>query len=132
MICVFVFWIKYEQIKNYEIEIVGNVFKIDGFYLENSTEEIVKTIEKDPTKSQEEALIEISKRLRPGEVFNLKAIKKDLEKRFYSTRRYDITGVGRYKFNRKLSVVDRLFDTVLAEDMMFTLEPGLYFDDEKI
>ena len=76
---------------------------------------IVKTIEKDPTKSQEEALIEISKRLRPGEVFNLKAIKKDLEKRFYSTRRYDITGVGRYKFNQKLSLANRIEGKTLAE-----------------
>ena len=79
---------------------------------------IAKTIEKDPTKSTEEALIEISKRLRPGEVFNLKAIRKDLEKRFYSTRRYDITGVGRYKFNQKLSLATRIEGRTLAEDIV--------------
>ena len=79
---------------------------------------IVKTIEKDPTKSEEEALVEISKRLRPGEVFNLKAIKKDLEKRFYSTRRYDITGVGRHKFNQKLSLATRIEGKTLAEDIV--------------
>ena len=79
---------------------------------------VQKTIEKDPTKSMEEALIEISKRLRPGEVFNLKAIKKDLEKRFYSTRRYDITGVGRYKFNQKLSIASRIEGKTLAEDIV--------------
>ncbi len=79
---------------------------------------IVKTIEKDPTKSTEEALVEISKRLRPGEVFNLKAIRKDLEKRFYSTRRYDITGVGRYKFNQKLSLANRIAGKTLAEDIV--------------
>ncbi len=79
---------------------------------------VQKTIEKDPTSSMEEALIEISKRLRPGEVFNLKAIKKDLEKRFYSTRRYDITGVGRYKFNQKLSLATRIEGKTLAEDIV--------------
>lgn len=83
---------------------------------------IVKTLEKDPTHSEEEALVEISKRLRPGEVFNTKAIRKDLEKRFYSTRRYDITGVGRHKFNQKLSLANRLEGRTLAEDVVINGE----------
>ena len=78
---------------------------------------IVKTLEKDPTKSEEEALIEISKRLRPGEVLNLKAIKRNLEKMFYSTRRYDVSMVGRYKFNQKLSISNRIEGKTLAEDV---------------
>ena len=84
---------------------------------------IVKTIEKDHTKSEDEALVEISKRLRPGEVLNLKAIKKDLEKRFYSTRRYDITTVGRYKFNQKLSIANRIVGKTLAEDIIVKGKP---------
>ena len=96
---------------------------------------VVKTIEKDPTKSMEEALIEISKRLRPGEVFNLKAIKKDLEKRFYSTRRYDITGVGRHKFNQKLSLATRIEGKTLAEDIVINGEvyaaAGEVLDEER-
>ena len=84
---------------------------------------IVKSIEKDHTKSEEEALVEISKRLRPGEVLNLKAIKKDLEKRFYSTRRYDITNVGRYKFNQKLSLANRIAGLTLAEDIIVKGKP---------
>ena len=96
---------------------------------------IVKTIEKDPTSSMEEALIEISKRLRPGEVFNLKAIKKDLEKRFYSTRRYDITGVGRHKFNQKLSIATRIAGKTLAEDIVINGEvyaaAGEVLDEER-
>ena len=84
---------------------------------------IVKSIEKDHTKSEEEALVEISKRLRPGEVLNYKAIKKDLEKRFYSTRRYDITNVGRYKFNQKLSLANRIAGKTLAEDIIVKGKP---------
>ncbi|MBQ8425069.1 MAG: DNA-directed RNA polymerase subunit beta, partial [Clostridia bacterium] len=79
---------------------------------------IAKTIEKDSTTCKEEALVEISKRLRPGEVVNYKAIQKDLEKRFYSTRRYDITGVGRHKFNQKLSLANRIEGKTLAEDIV--------------
>ncbi len=79
---------------------------------------IVKTLEKDPTTNQEEALVEISKRLRPGEVFIIKAIKYDLDKRFYSTSRYDITGVGRHKFNQKLSIATRIEGKTLAEDIV--------------
>ena len=78
---------------------------------------IVKTIEKDYTKSEDEALVEMSKRLRPGEVLNLKAIKKNLEKMFYSTRRYDISVVGRYKYNQKLSIANRITGKTLAEDV---------------
>ncbi len=78
---------------------------------------IVKTIEKDFTKSEDEALVEMSKRLRPGEVLNLKAIKKNLEKMFYSTRRYDVSVVGRYKYNQKLSIANRIMGRTLAEDV---------------
>lgn len=79
---------------------------------------IAKTIEKDFTKSEDEALVEMSKRLRPGEVFNLKAMKKNLEKMFYSTRRYDISVVGRYKYNQKLSIANRIAGKTLAEDVV--------------
>ena len=96
---------------------------------------IQKTIEKDPTSSEEEALVEISKRLRPGEVINFKAIKKDLEKRFYSTRRYDITGVGRHKFNQKLSLANRIEGKTLAEDIVIGGEvyavAGEVLDEER-
>ena len=78
---------------------------------------IQKTIEKDFTKSEDEALVEMSKRLRPGEVLNLKAIKKNLEKMFYSTRRYDVSVVGRYKYNQKLSIANRIKGRTLAEDV---------------
>ncbi|MBO4569630.1 MAG: DNA-directed RNA polymerase subunit beta, partial [Clostridia bacterium] len=79
---------------------------------------VLKTLEKDVTKTEEEALVEISKRLRPGEVLNLKAIKRNLEKMFYSTRRYDVSMVGRYKYNQKLSLANRIANRTLAEDVV--------------
>ena len=78
---------------------------------------IVKTLEKDFTTNEDEALIEISKRLRPGEVLNFKAIKKNLEKTFFYTRRYDLTTVGRYKYNQKLCLATRIAGQTLAEDI---------------
>ena len=96
---------------------------------------IIKTLEKDQTTNEEDALKEISKRLRPGEVFNIKAVKKDLEKRFYSTRRYDITGVGRHKFNQKLSIANRIEGKTLAEDIVIGGEvyaaAGEVLDEER-
>ncbi len=127
-------WIEFEEDNNNVIwvhvdrsrKMVGTIFlralglstDEDLLQMFDNDPSIIKTIEKDPTKSMEEALVEISKRLRPGEVFNLKAIRKDLEKRFYSTRRYDITGVGRYKFNQKLSLARRIEGKTLAEDIV--------------
>ena len=78
---------------------------------------IKKTIEKDVTKSEEEALIELSKRLRPGEVLNLKAIKRYITNLFYNPRRYDVSKVGRYKYNQKLSLANRVEGLEAAENI---------------
>ncbi|MGN1258686.1 MAG: DNA-directed RNA polymerase subunit beta [Christensenellales bacterium] len=79
---------------------------------------IQKTIEKDVTQSEEEALVELSKRLRPGEVLNLKAIKKYITNLFYNPRRYDVSRVGRYKYNQKLSLANRIENLVCAKDVV--------------
>lgn len=78
---------------------------------------IKKTIEKDITKSEEEALVEISKRLRPGEVLNLKAIKRFINNLFYNPRRYDVSRVGRYKYNQKLGLANRIENLVAAQSI---------------
>ena len=82
----------------------------DNQYLKN-------TIEKDSTKNTDEALIEIYEKLRPGEPITLDSAKNQLITRFFDNFRYDLAKVGRYKFNRRLNVVDRLIDCVLAEDI---------------
>jgi len=75
------------------------------------------TLEKDSTKNKEEALIEIYEKLRPGEPATLDSAKNQLITRFFDEFRYDLAKVGRYKFNIKLNVKDRLFGQTLAEDI---------------
>ena len=75
------------------------------------------TIAKDSTKNTDEALIEIYEKLRPGEPATLDSSKNQIITRFFDEFRYDLAKVGRYKFNRKLNVVDRLLNQTLAEDI---------------
>ena len=78
---------------------------------------IMRTIEKDANKNTDESLIDIHSKLRPGEPSTLDSAKNQLISRFFDAFRYDLAKVGRYKFNRKLNVIDRLYDCVLAEDI---------------
>ncbi|MBO5138517.1 MAG: DNA-directed RNA polymerase subunit beta [Bacilli bacterium] len=80
-------------------------------YLEN-------TISKDSTKNTDEALIEIYEKLRPGEPATLDSSKNQIITRFFDEFRYELARVGRYKFNRKLNVTDRLLGQTLAEDII--------------
>ncbi len=80
---------------------------------------LVKTIEKDANKNTDEALIDIHSKLRPGEPSTLDSAKNQLITRFFDSFRYDLAKVGRYKFNKKLNVIDRLLNCKLAEDIKF-------------
>ena len=78
---------------------------------------IENTISKDSTRNTDEALIEIYEKLRPGEPATLDSSKNQIITRFFDEFRYDLAKVGRYKFNLKLSVLDRLLGQTLAEDI---------------
>ncbi len=78
---------------------------------------IKNTLEKDSTKNTDEALIEIYEKLRPGEPATLDSAKNQLITRFFDKFRYDLAKVGRYKFNKKLNVLDRLLGQKLAENI---------------
>ena len=78
---------------------------------------IMRTIEKDSNKNTDESLIDIHSKLRPGEPSTLDSAKNQLISRFFDAFRYDLAKVGRYKFNKKLNVIDRLYDCVLAENI---------------
>ena len=80
-------------------------------------EYLKNTISKDSTKNTDEALIEIYEKLRPGEPATLDSSKNQIITRFFDEFRYDLSKVGRYKFNRKLNVSDRLLNQTLAEDI---------------
>ena len=82
-------------------------------------EELIEaTIAKDPIKTQEEALIEIYKKLRPGELPTVEAARSLFDGLFYDNRRYDLAKVGRYKFDQKLSLATRITGKVASKDIM--------------
>ena len=78
-------------------------------------EYIIRTIEKDANKNTDESLIDIHSKLRPGEPSTLDSAKNQLISRFFDSFRYDLAKVGRYKFNKKLNVTERLLGCRLAE-----------------
>ncbi len=79
---------------------------------------LTATIAKDTIKNQEEALIEIYKKLRPGELPTVDAARNLFNGLFFDERRYDLAKVGRYKFNKKLSLSSRIAGKVAFEDIV--------------
>ncbi len=80
-------------------------------------EYLLNTIAKDSTKDTEEALIEVYEKLKPGEPATLDSAKNQFITRFFDDFRYDLAKVGRYKFNKKLNISERLLNTIIAEDI---------------
>lgn len=76
------------------------------------------TIEKDNTKTKEEALLEIYKRLRPGEPPTVDSAISLIDSLFFDAKRYDLSRVGRYKFNKKLAIGLRIANQIAAEDIV--------------
>ena len=85
---------------------LGSDAEILEFFGED--ERIHATLEKDPTKNREEALLEIYRKLRPGEPATVENSQQHLESLFFDPRRYDLSRVGRYKYNKKLGLSNRL------------------------
>ena len=81
-------------------------------------ERLMATMEKDSAKTQEGGLLEIYKRLRPGEPPTVESASSLINSLFFDARRYDLARVGRYKFNKKLSLAARIMGQVAAEDVI--------------
>ena len=79
---------------------------------------LVASIQKDPVKTTDEALIEIYKKLRPGELPTVDAARNLFTGMFFDPRRYDLAKVGRYKFNQKLSLATRITGQTAFEDII--------------
>ena len=79
---------------------------------------IAATIEKDTTRSESDGLIELYRRLRPGEVPTEESVRQHLFNLFFDPRRYDVVKVGRYKFNKKLNLAYRLPGCRAADDII--------------
>ncbi len=77
-----------------------------------------ETLQKDPIKTQDEALIEIYKKLRPGELPTADAARNLFNNMFFDPRRYDLAKVGRYKFNKKLSLATRITGRIAFADII--------------
>ncbi len=77
-----------------------------------------KTLEKDTTDNYEDGLKEIYKKLRPGEPPTVESAKSLLDALFFDPKRYDLAKVGRYKYNKKLGLSNRITGAVLAEDVI--------------
>lgn len=81
-------------------------------------ERILATIEKDPCNNSEEALLELYRKLRPTEPPTLDSAKAHLDALFFDERRYDLSRVGRYKYNKKLGISGRLTGRVISQPVV--------------
>ncbi len=90
--------------------------EIDEFF--GYDERIKATLDKDPTQNTEEALLEVYKKLRPGEPPTIDTAQAHIDNLFFNEHRYDLSRVGRYKYNKKLAISDRLKGRVLAENIV--------------
>ena len=79
---------------------------------------LLKTLEKDTTTNYEEGLKEIYKKLRPGEPPTLESAQSLFNSMFFDPKRYDLAKVGRYKYNKKLGLFNRLLGNAVAEDVI--------------
>ncbi|WP_298840386.1 DNA-directed RNA polymerase subunit beta, partial [uncultured Clostridium sp.] len=97
---------------------MDNGSDLDLHQLLGEEERLKATIEKDNTKTREEALIEIYKRLRPGEPPTVDSAVSLIDSLFFDAKRYDLSRVGRYKFNKKLSINHRIANQIAAENIV--------------
>jgi len=79
---------------------------------------IASTMEKDSAKSESEGLIELYRRLRPGEIPTDEAVRQNVKNLFFDQRRYDLARVGRYKFNKRLRMGARIVGLKAFEDVI--------------
>ena len=76
------------------------------------------TVEKDMMKTPDEGLVELNRKLRPGEVPNVDSIRGYIEGLFFDRRKYDLSRVGRYKYNKKLALAARITGQTAAKDVV--------------
>ena len=79
---------------------------------------ILASIEKDPSDNYEDGLLELYKKIRPGEPLSVDSAESLINSMFFDPRRYDLAKVGRYKFNKKLALRNRISGFILAEDVL--------------
>ena len=114
-----VFWVRIDKNRKLPITCLIRALGVatDGQITEMFGEDplIKATMDKDPCKTREESLLEIYRRLRPGEPPTVESSESYIEALFFDARRYDVSKVGRYKFNKKLDIWSRLNGQTLGQ-----------------
>ncbi|MDD4378166.1 MAG: DNA-directed RNA polymerase subunit beta, partial [Eubacteriales bacterium] len=117
-----ILWVRIDRTRKLPATVLVRAlgFGTDAQILEllGEDERTLATIEKDNTKSTEEGLLEVYKRLRPGEPPSVDSAQSLINSLFFDPRRYDLARVGRYKFNKKLCLSARLSGKIAAEDIV--------------
>ena len=117
-----VFWARVDRTRKIPVtcllRAIGLVTDEQMVELFGEEPKLMATIQKDTIKTQEEALIEIYKKLRPGELPTVDAARNLFNGLFFDERRYDLAKVGRYKFNKKLSLASRIAGKVAFADII--------------
>ena len=117
-----VFYVRVDRTRKVPVSVLIRAMGVgsDAEIIELFGEEpkILATLEKDVAKSYEEGLIEIYKKLRPGEPPTVESSASLLNGMLFNPKRYDLAKVGRYKFNKKLALRNRIRDAVLAENVV--------------
>ena len=93
---------------------------------------IVCTIEKDSTQNKEEALLEVYKKLHPGDMSSVESAQNQLNMLFFDAKRYDLSRFGRYKYNKKLAISERIYGKKAAEPIIAPLTGEILADAGEI
>ena len=117
-----IFWVRVDRTRKVPIttllRAIGLATDSQMFDFFGDEEMLKATLNKDTIKDQDEALIEIYKKLRPGELPTVDAARNLFNGLFFDNKRYDLAKVGRYKYNQKLSLASRIKGKIVAEDVI--------------
>ena len=93
---------------------------------------ITCTIEKDSTQNKEEALLEVYKKLHPGDMASVESAQNQLNMLFFDAKRYDLSRFGRYKYNKKLAISERIYGKKAAEADIAPLTGEILVDEGEV
>ena len=93
---------------------------------------ITCTIEKDSTQNKEEALLEVYKKLHPGDMASVESAQNQLNMLFFAAKRYDLSRFGRYKYNKKLAISERIYGKKAAEAVIAPLTGEILVDEGEV
>ena len=131
-----VFWVRIDRTRKLPVTALLRAIglltddQIIDFFGEE--DKLIATIAKDPIKTQEDALIEIYKKLRPGELPTVDAARNLFNGLFFDDRRYDLARVGRYKYNKKLNLAHRIINKVAYSDVIHPETGEVFVEKDEV